>query len=160
MQPAPALDADPRAGVVGEPERRQRPEGDDARSRPNGLVAAHERQRDIREAGVKEAVAEQRQPMDEQGGERRERERLVDGPQVGSPASQQAAAHQQPHRDRQAGEHERGDARGATGEPEQVGPGRGCQQLRLGADHASIKTNLAESRLGAGWALDEPSREA
>ena len=147
VQNAPALHADLRARVVGEAEEQHRPEGDDAGRRPQRLVAAREGNRDIRKAQVQEAIADQREPVHEQGGERRERERLVGRAQVRATPSHQAPAHRQPDTHGEAREHQGSDAGGPARDPEEMRFRRGRQEACLGADHPAIKQGLPWSWL-------------
>ena len=118
MQLAPALRADPAAEVVGEAEDREHPAADDPGAHPQPRVARDERDRDVGEARLEVAVAEQRERVHGERHERRQRERLVPDARVGQPAD--AGAHQQPERDRRARGQQRGDARGAARDPEEV----------------------------------------
>ena len=77
VQPAPARRPDAPARVVGEPEQHEQPAGDDARRRPQRLVAADERDRHVGQARAEVAVAEQRAGVHDQRGDRRQRQRLV-----------------------------------------------------------------------------------
>ena len=117
------LNADPRAHVVGEAEQEERPAGHDAGGQPPALVAAREGDRDVGQAGLQVAVAEQRESVDREGEQRREGERLVDDAQIAAAAPHHPAAHEQPGADRRAGGEQGDDARGAAGDPEDVAVG-------------------------------------
>jgi hypothetical protein len=79
------------------------------------------------------AVAEQREAVHEQRGDRRQRERLVEDAQVRASAAQQLRAHHESERDRQAREDQRRETGGAAGNPEQVGTGVRVHPDRLAA---------------------------
>ncbi len=74
VQLAPAGGADRPAGVVAEAEQDQTPSGDDPDRRPGRLVPGDERDRDVGERRVQELVAEQRDRVHDDRGERRERQ--------------------------------------------------------------------------------------
>ena len=65
-------------------------------------------------------VAEQRQPVNEDRRDRRERERLVERAQVGTLAAHETPAHREAHADARARQEERRGARRARDDPEQV----------------------------------------
>jgi hypothetical protein len=65
-------------------------------------------------------VAEQRDRVHDERGDRRQRQRLVGSAQVEAPAAQQLGAHQQTQRDRERREDQRGEARRPACDPEEV----------------------------------------
>src|SRR4051812_3744914 len=119
VQRAPAPLPDPAARVVGQAEQQQAPAGDDPGSRPQGLEAADERDRDVGQARVHVLVADQREPVDDQCRQRGQRHGLVRRAQIEPAAAHEAAAHQQPDADAQAGQQERRRAGRAADQPEQ-----------------------------------------
>jgi hypothetical protein len=142
VQLAPALLADAPAGVERQPEDDHQPSGDDAHRGPHRHVGADEGDRDVGEAGVQEAVAEQGHRVDDERDDRRQRERLVRDAQVGPAPLQQLAAHRQADRHGHAREQQRERARRTAGDPEEVL-----------ADHQDWLVVTLEPEL---WVEDEP----
>ena len=80
---APPHRPDPTPGVVGQTEQDQAPAADDPERGPDRLVARDERDRDVGDRRVQERVAEQRDAVDDDRDDRRERERVMSRAQIG-----------------------------------------------------------------------------
>src|SRR3954454_1333694 len=125
MQTTPPLRADPPARVVGEPERHHHPPAHDPHRRPGPLVAADEGDRQVGEARLQVAVAEQRDDVHDERREGGERERLVDDAHVCQTALDEPCAHAQPDGDGDARQQQRRRAGRPAGDPEEVPVRRG-----------------------------------
>jgi hypothetical protein len=120
VQLAPALLADARASVEREAEDDHHPAADDPHRHPDRLVGADERDCDVGEAGMQEAVAQERDRVHHERDDGRHRQRLVSGPQIGPAALDQLAAHAHADAHGDAREEQRQRARRAARDPEQM----------------------------------------